>query len=295
MPLNFAIYQNILNELNYTDLKVLVTIFNLKGQLVGKNNHIRSSETLRENLKIRYHLHHPKHKKPSSDNNFGYYLAGFIEGQLGISDPCSTFDEDQLIIRVRRTDITLAYFLKSFIKFGHIHKVKNKAVITYTISNRQGILKVLNLINGKMRTFLKWNEIKNNITYVADWLPLDQSSLKLNWWLAGFIDADGSFDIQIKKDEIRFGLQINAKKDQILKIIHKEFGGNLGYISQNDTYNYHSDSSTAKLINYLKEYHLLSYKHINYLKWYKVYSMILNKKHLTEEGINKIIKIKNSM
>jgi len=209
---------------------MVVTILNLKGQLVG--NFIKSDqtltkseifnesspETLRENLKI-LSIHHPKHKKPSSDNDFGFYLAGLIEGDGHFNK------QNQLIITFHEKDISLAYFLKSYIKFGHVSKIKDKAAIIYIITRRVGILKVLNLINGKMRTDSKWNQVKNNITYEFDWLPLDKSPLKDNWWLAGFIDADGSFQIKIinrknrKKPEIRLSLQIDAKKDQILKII----------------------------------------------------------------------------
>ena len=145
-----------------------------------------------------------------------------------------------------------------------------------------------------MRTILKWNQVKKNISYSFDWLPLDKSPLKQNWWLAGFIDADGSFQIKIIsrenriKPEIRLNLQIDA--DQILKILHKEFGGYLGYRYKQDTYYYQSVNfyNAAKIANYLREYHLLSYKYINYLKWYKVYLMI-------QDRIEKIIKMKNSM
>ena len=287
---------------------MVVTIFNLKGQLVG--NFIKSDqtltkseilnenspETLRENLKI-LSIHHPKHKKPSSNNDFGYYLAGLIEGDGHFNK------QNQLIIAFHEKDISLAYFLKSYIKFGHVRKIKDKAALIYVISNKEGILKTLNLINGKMRTDLKWNQVKNNITYEFNWLPLNKSPLKNNWWLAGFIDADGSFQIKIinrenrNKPEIRLNLQIDAKKDQILKFILNEFGGNLGYRNKNDTYYYQSVSFgvAAKYCNYLRKYHLLSYKYRNYLKWYKVYLMIQDKKHLIEEGFNKIIKIKNSM
>lgn len=228
---------------------MVVTIFNLKGQLVGNfiksdislNNsdfiNENSSETLHENLKI-LSIHHPKHKYPASDKDFGYYLAGLIEGDGHLNK------QNQLIIVFHEKDISLAYFLKSYIKFGQIKKIKNKAAVIYIISKKEGILKILNLINGKMRTLFKWNQVKNNISYQFNWLPLDESPLKQNWWLAGFIDADGSFQIKIinrenrNKPEIRLNLQIDAKKDQILKIIHKEFGGYLGYRSKNDIYYY---------------------------------------------------------
>jgi hypothetical protein len=39
----------------------------------------------------------------------------------------------------------------------------------------------------------------------------------------------------------------------------------------------------------------LSTKYINYLKWREAYLLIQNKDHLTEKGLNKIIKLKKAM
>jgi hypothetical protein len=64
----------------------------------------------------------------------------------------------------------------------------------------------------------------------------------------------------------------------MLKIIHKEFVGYLGYRSKQDTYYYQS-------VNFS-----VAAKYTNNLKWYKVYLMIQDKKHLTAEGIDKIKK-----
>jgi hypothetical protein len=225
---------------------MIVTIFNLKGQLVGNflksdltlnksdgpfgTFNENSSETLRENLKI-LSIHHPKFKKPSSFFDFGSYLAGLIEGH-------SHFHNNQLTIILHINNISLAYFLKSFIKFGYIRRTHT--TIYYIISKKEGILKILNLINGNIRTHLKWNEINNNISYPFHLLPLDTSTLLINWWLAGFIDANGNFEI-INNDaqsKIKLNQRITSNSLDILNIIKIEFGG---YIhSDNESFYYQS-------------------------------------------------------
>ena len=49
-------------------------------------------------------------------------------------------------------DVNLAYYVKERIGFGSVKKVKDKNAYLYIISNKEGIIKVINLINGKLRT-----------------------------------------------------------------------------------------------------------------------------------------------
>jgi uncharacterized protein YbcV (DUF1398 family) len=80
-------------------------------------------------------------------------------------------------------------------------------------------------------------------------------------------------------------------------LIREYFGGNIGYRISQDTYYYDSTSfgSAKKVINYFNNFHLLSRKYINYLKWRKAYIIIQNREHLTVKGIKKIIKLKSTM
>jgi hypothetical protein len=124
-----------------------------------------------------------------------------------------------------------------------------------------------------------------------------------NHWIAGFSDADASFQIKVvnrankSKAEIRLNFQIDQKNNDVLLLIKDFFGGNIGYRNSQDTYYYGSTSfgSARKVINYFDEYHLQSNKHINFLKWRKAYLLIQNKDHLNDQGIKKIIKLKNTM
>ena len=68
-----------------------------------------------------------------------------------------------MVIVFSSPDIQLAYYIKKIIGFGHVKKVKNKNAYLYIISNKDGIIKVINLINGKLRTFNKFNQVINNI------------------------------------------------------------------------------------------------------------------------------------
>jgi LAGLIDADG endonuclease len=73
---------------------------------------------------------------------------------------------------------------------------------------------------------------------------------------------------QRKKEEIRLNFQIDQKKDVLLLIIKNFLGGNIGYRKSQGTYYYGSTSfgSAKNVVNYFDYFHLLSSKHINYLK-----------------------------
>lgn len=99
----------------------------------------------------------PTHLKPLNDERFGHYLAGLIDGDGHFST------RQQLVIVFSSPDVQLAYYIKEIIGFGQVKKVNNKNAYLYIISKRDGILKVINLINGKLRTLKKFNQVINNI------------------------------------------------------------------------------------------------------------------------------------
>ena len=268
-----------------------------------------SSETLRNKTKNfikKVSIHVPTHLKPTTDTEFGYYLAGLIDGDGHFSKT------PQLVIVFNELDASLAYYIKQRLGYGNVYKVKNKKAIILVVGKLQGIAKVINLINGKLRDKNKLDQIKNNILinpYFTDFTDVNLSTPNIkdeadtnlnNYWLSGFADADASFQIKIlnrvnrAKPEIRLTFQIDQKKDDLLLVIKQFLGGNIGYRKNTDTYYYSSTSfgSAKKVIHYFDNYHLLSSKYLNYLNWRKAYLIVQNKEHLTELGLNKIIKFK---
>jgi LAGLIDADG endonuclease/Cytochrome C and Quinol oxidase polypeptide I len=281
------------NEWHYSSLVgTSETLCNETVDILIDTEHIKS---------ISKHL--PTHLKPVTEDQFGHYLAGLIDGDGHFSS------KQQLVIVFHFLDVSLAYFIKERLECGSIKKVKNKNAYILVISSKKGLEKVINLINGKIRTVNKFNQINNNILNhikFADFSKIIKFKLNLdkdlkNYWLVGFTDADGSFQIKIlnrsNKVEVRLNFQIDQKKEDILLLIKDFFGGNIGYRKSQDTYYYGSTSfGTAKhVIHYFDYFHLLSSKHIHYLKWRKAYLIIQNRFHLKKEGIEKIIKIKKTM
>jgi hypothetical protein len=287
-------------------------MFTEYSELYNRNK-IGTSETLcngtvitTENVKP-ISVHVPTHLKPVNDDQFGHYLAGLIDGDGHFSS------KQQLVLVFNSLDASLAYYIKERLGFGSVHKVKDKNALILVIAARKGMEKVINLINGKIRTENKFNQITNNIlndeNYAEfrkkiSWPPkfnLDKD-LK-NHWLAGFSDADASFQIKVlnrsNRTEVRLNFQIDqaTKKDSILILIKDFLGGNIGYRKTQDTYYYGSTSfgSARNVIDYFDYFHLLSTKHTNYLKWRKAYIIIQNRDHLNKDGLQKIIKLKNTM
>jgi hypothetical protein len=99
----------------------------------------------------------PKHLKPMNDEEFGHYLAGLIDGDGHFSK------QKQLVIAFHKSDAPLAYYIKERLGFGNVRKIKNKNCFVLILSSKIGLMKVINLINGKIRTENKFNQIINNI------------------------------------------------------------------------------------------------------------------------------------
>lgn len=141
-----------------------------------------------------------------------YYLTGLIEGDGTIYIP-----KTQRCIKTNRilyptieiifheNDLLLAQKIKEFINSGFIIKIKNKKSYKLHINNKEGILKMITILNGKFRT-PKINALHRLIQFMNNrhklnipLLPLDESDISSNSWLSGFVEADGCFYININK------------------------------------------------------------------------------------------------
>jgi hypothetical protein len=237
--------------------------------------------------------HVPKHKSNLNSLDFGYFLAGLIEGD-------GWFGFNQLHIIFSDRDISLAYLIKKRIGYGNIYKIKDKKAVRYICKNKNGLLAILSLINGKLLSNLKYDQlIKHNYqkTFNLDILPPTYDLSLDNYWLAGFTQADGCFYISLAKSKthktgysVRLEYSIKQKDEKPLKLLYSKL--KLGNLSQYSSgiYCYKSTGykTAALLIMYFDKYHVFSGKYIDYLKFRKVYIKITEGKHLEKKGILKI-------
>ena len=237
--------------------------------------------------------HVPLHKSNLSDTDFGYFLAGLIEGE-------GWFGFKELHIIFNEKDISLAYFIKKRIGYGNVYKIKNKKAVRYICKHEKGLSIILYLINGKLISKPKYDQlIKHNYSENFDYLILPPSNiLNLdNYWLAGFTQADGCFHISIAKSKTHktgfsVRLEFSIKQNDVLplKLLYNLL--NMGNLSQysNGIWCYKSTGykTAALLIDYFDKFNVFAGKYIDFLKFRKVYIMITEGKHLEEKGILKI-------
>jgi hypothetical protein len=211
---------------------VLITlgkIFDMSEQLAG-NFHFSTIATA--STKYIYNSytnlpliseHVPKHNSKLNDNDFGYFLAGLIEGD-------GWFGKKELHIIFSETDISLAYYIKKRIGFGNVYKIKDSKAVRYICKHQKGLLFILRLINGKLVSNYKYEQlIKHNYTEDFNITILPPSNIISldNFWLAGFTQADGCFHISVVKSKthktgysVRLEFSIKQKDEIPLKLLY---------------------------------------------------------------------------
>uniref|UniRef100_UPI0021821A27 LAGLIDADG endonuclease n=1 Tax=Gongronella sp. w5 TaxID=483437 RepID=UPI0021821A27 len=261
----------------------------------------------------------------------GYYLAGLIEGDGSIIVPTKdrtlSGKKTHPVIRIVFTlhDLPLAEKLQQVLGCGFIQKPKKGNYYLFEIQNYDGLLTVVNLINGKFRTpkiealnrLINWLNTQKNSS--IEYSKLDTSNLNNNSWFAGFSDADSYFQVSLThnkelntikniKSYYRLEIQQNyhGELDQykdimelISKFLQTKLSSRQRLINNKEYFSYMvitSSFSTNFLVDdYFKKYPMYSSKYLDYLEWSKVLHLRLNKQHLINKGALMCLDAKNNM
>ena len=126
-------------------------------------------------------------------------------------------------------------------------------------------------------------------------------------WIAGFIDGEGCFHIGISKHpELQFGYQIlpeltvvQHKRDiDLLYKLKRAMGCGVVRKNHGDRYCWrvrNIKNLSEIIVPFFKRYKLKSKKRVEFIKFAKVVVMMQEKKHLTTEGFEKIVRLASSM
>jgi hypothetical protein len=256
--------------------------------------------------------------------NFSSYLAGLIEGDGSIIVPkTERSDKGKLYypsiqISFDLRDFPLAQIIQQRIRHGSLGRKKGVNAYVLTINNFEGIILVVNLINGYMRTpkikslfnLIDW--LNNRFNINIEKKNIDNTSIDSNSWLSGFIDADGHFSVRCtsssvyRRIECKFELtqrQIDHNKLDnyyFLSLIADFLNTSVKKIRMTKPkpeYRVRTVSLKGNLIliEYLDRFPLYSSKFLNYKDWIKVINYFKIKEHTKAESIKEIIIIKSKM
>lgn len=243
-------------------------------------------------VKKKLSIHRPN-KKIFNADNFGYYLAGLIDGNGYISTL------NQIVISFNLADRRSAIILRSRIGYGVVRPVKNKHTCNLIISNKKGLFKVALLLKDKLRHPTKIFQYNNRLTkFLGIEKTLTDSTI--NWdtpWFSGFFDSHGYFKIHISQQknrispEIRLLMQIDQKQKILLEQVKRKFGGYLGYKESQDTFCYSSISfkNFHTILKFFDKFSLQSDRsYLRYVILRKSYLLVQENKHLQELGLQKM-------
>jgi hypothetical protein len=269
-----------------------------------------------------------------SDYNLGYYIAGLLEGYGNINIPAlgnTSLDRilnPRIVFTADKHNLHLYAYIQHRLGDKGRFQLVNGNTIRYIIGDIEGIKSLINLIHNKLRTpknitFNKLIEFFNNKYSISiESSTLDTSNILNNYWLSGFTEADGSFQIKIveskpksetRKRSVSENISLRFRLDQrledkptsstmlsIMEEIAKSLCSNLNKYKTNKGDETLCITVTAidklkTVVDYFSKYPLLGTKYLDYIDWRKAYFLILSKDHLTEAGRLRIRLIKSNM
>jgi len=256
------------------------------------------------------------------------YLAGLFEGKGHIWMPKENVKHrknPKFCITFKLKNEPLAKKLLELIGHGYIkYKIKQNVCILI-VSKVKGLKILIKKLNGEIRTpkyvqfynLIDW--MNKNHQFDFPKLPLKNTTLRNNNWLAGFIDTGGSFYIQHSKikdkyNETKGKISCRLRIEHILEDpIYKKSYENIfleiskflncnlkirKQLSTNDEYFHITASSRISLtiaIRYFERHSLYSSKYLEYKCWKQAVDLILENKHHTEKGMYEIYFLKKKM
>ena len=259
-----------------------------------------------------------------NNNKFISYLTGLVEGDGTIIVPKTersskgklNYPSIQIVFHLK--DLPLALLIQKNLCSGSLIRKKGLNAYVLHINDQKGILNLVNLLNGNMKTpkihslykLIDWVNYKNNLNLIK--LPLNTNSLSNNAWLAGFIEADGHFSVRTTmtgkypKIECKFELSqrqrdhLGYSNETFLTDIATFLNVSLKEIRENTSYpQYRLRTASLRtnliLVSYLNEYPLFGAKFLDYNSWKEILSFFNPKFQYSQENVAKVLNLKSEM
>jgi hypothetical protein len=307
LSLNFTVCGNTLKSFGPLKLNCLLGKIQRIRQSAGNqtlfySNGVGSSETIRETLSnIDTNL-------LNLDLKFKHWFIGFAEGDCSFMVSKLGYLEFKII--QSSVSAQILFYIKENLGFGSVSKqYKTSNTHYFRVRDQKNIFKLIYIFNGNLLTEEKNNQFKlwveaYNKVYNASIVLIKKSESPTfhNGWLSGFSDAEGCFTVSVIKRsqmynqvQIRYVLSQNYEFE-LLNRIAQMFMGKISYLK-----GYHGYSMTvnlsklSKVIYYFTKYPLKTKKKIDYSAWLKVYKLVANKDHMTENGLSRIKNLINKI
>ena len=259
----------------------------------------------------------------SNNNKFISYLTGIIEGDGSIIVPKTErsskgkLNYPSIQISFHLKDLPLALLIQKNLGYGSLIRKKGLNAFVLYINDQKGILNLVNLLNGNMKTpkiysLYKLIDWLNNKTNLLKKLPLNTDSLNKDAWLSGIIESDGHFSVRTTmkgkypKIECKFELSQRQKdhlgnsNELFLENIAKFLNVSLKNIRENTSHPQYrlrtmNLETNLNLVNYLNEYPLFGSKFLDYNNWKEILNLFNPKFKYSQENIDKVLNIKKDM
>lgn len=229
-----------------------------------------------------------KSKTGDIDEDLTNWLAGLIDGDGGFYLSKAGYISCEITMHSK--EVQTLYFIKSILG-GYVHPRVKADAYRWRLHKTSDIMFLLNLINGRIRTKSKQEQLKKifllkNIAYIEpESLTVDNS------WLSGFFSAEGSFNMSISN--FRPTITIGQKEKKILEDIKNIWGGSIYYVKTWDGWLWVIGGLAQSniFISYLNNYSLRNPYKIAKLKGFERYlRMYARKDHLDPVKKLKVIR-----
>ena len=258
-------------------------------------------------------------------HNFTNYLCGLIEGDGTIIVPKHersskgklNYPSIQIVFHLK--DFPLALLIQKNLGYGSLIRKKGVNAYVLYVNNNEGILKLVHLLNGNMRTpkiyslynLIDWLNNKKPELNLSK-LPLNSKPLDSDAWLSGMIESDGHFNLrssmtgQYPKIECKFELSqrqrdhLGYSNELFLLTIAKYLNISLKEIRVNTShpqYRLRTTNLESNLIltNYLNKYPLFGSKFLDYKDWQEILSLFSPRFKCSQDNICKVLAIKSEI
>lgn len=226
-------------------------------------------------------IYYANNKLANKSSNFLKWFIGFTEGDgsFVLSGGKSIFS-----IHLHLADLALLYIIQNELNMGNVYVKQNSA--QFVVKAKKDIYTLITIFNGNLflkkrqEQFNSWlvnYNIKNKTNIMIKSFTF-KPSLSDNW-LAGFIDAEGSFTAYVIKDKSlgqKFNL-VQKAADLEMNYLSSLIGG-IHYKEDKQMSRVHlAYSNCDSLIEYLSRHKLYSIKSTSFEKWKEIYDYRKNK------------------